>query len=68
MTPIPENALPNYDKRTIEDPSAFFRTLFHLRDIKEERAIPAIVKEYDSKTGEVKVLTMAKYTFDTRYG
>ena len=47
MTPIPENALPNYDKRTIEDPSAFFRTLFHLRDIKEERAIPAVVKDYD---------------------
>ena len=68
MTPIPENALPNYDKRTIEDPSAFFRTLFHLRDIKEERAIPAIVKEYDSKTGEVTVLPMAKYTFDTRDG
>ena len=68
MTPIPENALPNYDKRTIEDPSAFFRTLFHLRDIKEERAIPAVVKEYDSKTGEVTVLPMAKYTFDTRDG
>ena len=68
MTPIPENALPNYDKRTIEDPSAFFRTLFHLRDIKEERAIPAIVKDYDSKTGEVTVLPMAKYTFDTRDG
>ena len=68
MTPIPENALPNYDKRTIEDPSAFFRTLFHLRDIKEERAIPAIVKDYDTKTGEVTVLPMAKYTFDTRDG
>ena len=68
MTPIPENALPNYDKRTIEDPSAFFRTLFHLRDIKEERAIPAIVKDYDSKTGDVTVLPMAKYTFDTRDG
>ena len=68
MTPIPENALPNYDKRTIEDPSAFFRTLFHLRDIKEERAIPAIVKDYDAKTGEVTVLPMAKYTFDTRDG
>ena len=68
MTPIPENALPNYDKRTIEDPSAFFRTLFHLRDIKEERAIPAVVKEYDTKTGEVTVLPMAKYTFDTRDG
>ena len=68
MTPIPENALPNYDKRTIEDPSAFFRTLFHLRDIKEERAIPAVVKDYDAKTGEVTVLPMAKYTFDTRDG
>ena len=68
MTPIPENALPNYDKRTIEDPSAFFRTLFHLRDIKEERAIPAVVKDYDTKTGEVTVLPMAKYTFDTRDG
>lgn len=68
MTPIPENALPNYDKRTIEDPSAFFRTLFHLRDIKEERAIPAIVKDYDTKTGEATVLPMAKYTFDTRDG
>lgn len=68
MTPIPENALPNYDKRTIEDPSVFFRTLFHLRDIKEERAIPAVVKDYDAKTGEVTVLPMAKYTFDTRDG
>lgn len=68
MTPIPENALPNYDKRTIEDPSAFFRTLFHLRDIKEERAIPAVVRDYDAKTGEVTVLPMAKYTFDTRDG
>lgn len=68
MTPIPENALPNYDKRTIEDPSAFFRTLFHLRDIKEERAIPAVVKDYDAKTGDVTVLPMAKYTFDTRDG
>lgn len=68
MTPIPDNALPNYDKRTIEDPSAFFRTLFHLRDIKEERAIPAVVKDYDAKTGEVTVLPMAKYTFDTRDG
>ena len=68
MIPIPENALPNYDKRTIEDPSAFFRTLFHLRDIKEERAIPAVVKDYDAKTGEVTVLPMAKYTFDTRDG
>lgn len=68
MTPIPENALPNYDKRTIEDPSAFFRTLFHLRDIKEERAVPAVVKDYDAKTGEVTVLPMAKYTFDTRDG
>lgn len=68
MTPIPENALPNYDKRTIEDPSAFFRTLFHLRDIKEERAIPAVVKDYDAKTGDVMVLPMAKYTFDTRDG
>ena len=68
MTPVPENALPNYDKRTIEDPSAFFRTLFHLRDIKEERAIPAVVKDYDTKTGEVTVLPMAKYTFDTRDG
>ena len=68
MTPIPENALPNYNKRTIEDPSAFFRTLFHLRDIKEERAIPAVVKDYDAKTGEVTVLPMAKYTFDTRDG
>lgn len=68
MMPIPENALPNYDKRTIEDPSAFFRTLFHLRDIKEERAIPAVVTDYDTKTGEVTVLPMAKYTFDTRDG
>lgn len=64
----PDNALPNYDKAEIQDPAAFFRTLFHLRDIREERAIPAIVTDYDSKTGFVAVVPMPKYTFDTRDG
>lgn len=68
MNPIPDNALPNYDRDEIKDPAAFFRTLFHLRDIKEERAIPAVVTDYDAKTGEVTALPMAKYTFDTRDG
>lgn len=68
MNPIPENALPNYDESEIKDPSAFFRTIFHLRDIREERAIPAIVTDYDEKTGTVTVLPMAKFTFDTRDG
>ena len=64
----PDNALPNYDRDEIKDPAAFFRTLFHLRDIKEERVIPSVVTDYDAKTGEVTVLPMAKYTFDTRDG
>lgn len=64
----PDNALPNYDKAEIKDPAAFFRTLFHLRDIREERAVPAVVTDCDTKTGEVTVLPMAKYTFDTRDG
>ena len=68
MNPIPENALPNYDESEIMDPSAFFRTIFHLRDIREERAIPAIVTDYDAKTGMVTALPMAKFTFDTRDG
>ena len=64
----PDNALPNYDKAEIQDPAAFFRTLFHLRDIREERAVPAIVTDYDAKTGFVTVIPMPKYTFDTRDG
>lgn len=64
----PDNALPNYDKAEIQDPAAFFRTLFHLRDIGEERAVPAIVADYDAKTGFVTVIPMPKYTFDTRDG
>lgn len=68
MIGMPDNALPNYDKTEIRDPSAFYRTLFHLRDIKEERAIPGTVTDYDTKTGIVTVLPMAKYTFDTRDG
>lgn len=65
---MPDNALPNYDRDEIKDPAAFFRTLFHLRDIKEERAIPAVVIDYDAKSGKVAALPIAKYTFDTRDG
>lgn len=63
-----ENALPGYDKQEIEEPIGFFRTLFRLKDITTERAIPAVVVDYNKKNGTVTVLPMAKVEYDTRNG
>ena len=50
-----KNALPGYDKDEICNPVGFFRTLFRLKDIQDERIIPAIVIDKDGKTGLLKV-------------
>ena len=63
-----KNALPGYDKDEIGDPVGFFRTLFRLKDIQEERIIPAIVIDKDEKTGLLKVLPLLKRTFNTKTG
>lgn len=63
-----KNALPGYDKDEIGDPVGFFRTLFRMKDIQEERIIPAIVIDKDEKTGLLKVLPLLKRTFNTKTG
>lgn len=63
-----KNALPGYDKDEIGDPVGFFRTLFRLKDIQEERSIPAIVVDKNEKTGILKVRPLLKRTFNTKTG
>ena len=63
-----KNALPSYDKEAIKDPVEFFRSLFRMCEMSKESAIPCVVTEYDSKTGLVTVLPLAKYAFDTMDG
>lgn len=55
-----EKLLPQFDRAAIETPIGFFKTLFRLHEIGRECVIPAIVEEYDSASGIVKVRPLAK--------
>lgn len=55
-----EKLLPQFDRAAVETPVGFFKTLFRLHEIGRECAIPAIVEEYDSASGIVKVRPLAK--------
>lgn len=50
-----EVMLPQFDRGCIETPVGFYDTLFRLVKIREEHALPAIVKDYDRATGIVTV-------------
>lgn len=55
-----EKLLPQFDRAAVETPIGFFKTLFRLHEIGRECVIPAIVEEYDSTSGIVKVRPLAK--------
>lgn len=61
----PSDALPGYDKAGIKTAIGFFQSLFGVKDMQDERAVPAIVTNYNEKTGFVTVRPMPQYSFDT---
>lgn len=65
---IPENALSQYDLGRIKTSIGFYETLFRLHDLKMEHCVPAIVREYDRKTGKVKVQPLIFNISDTPNG
>lgn len=64
----PSDALPGYDKAGIKTAIGFFQALFRVKDMQDERAVPAIVTDYNERTGYVTVRPMPQYSFDTAEG
>ena len=49
-----------FDPANVEGDIGFFRALFRIHDVASERAIPCIVRKYDSETGRANVEPLVK--------
>ena len=60
--------LPQYDRGKCKTELGFFQTLFRLKEVDKQGAIPAIVRSYDRKTGIATVQPIVTYVVDTKEG
>ena len=62
------NPLPQYDRGKCKTELGFFQTLFRLKEVDKQGAIPAIVRSYNRKTGIATVQPIVTYVVDTKEG
>ena len=60
--------LPQYDRGKCKTELGFFQTLFRLKEVDKQGAIPAIVRSYNRKTGIATVQPIVTYVVDTKEG